>query len=96
MRGHVPAEQTVDDRPAKTHLLAGLWVGVQRVVVAIQAVNVCGLHGGLDGAGCVRRAVGGWVARNLGAWWDCKYSASFERGVVVGLPLGPPHPPCPT
>jgi hypothetical protein len=40
---------------------------MQRVVVAVQPINVGGFHGGLYGACCIRSAVGWWVARNLRA-----------------------------
>lgn len=58
----------MDDGTTEAHLLAGLGVGMQRVVVAIEAVYMCGLHGRLNSTGCVGRAVGRWVARDLGAW----------------------------
>ena len=67
MCGGVPAKKAMDDRTAEAHLLARLRVSVQRVVITVQTVKMRGLHGGLDSASCVGRAVGRRVARNFGA-----------------------------
>lgn len=68
----------MDDGATETHLLAWLRVGVERVVVAIQTVQVCCLHCGLMDMGVVGvtrgwRVVGlfgscGWVSSTLSAF----------------------------
>lgn len=58
MRRRVPAEQPVDDGTPEAHLDAGLRRRVQRVVVAIEAVEERGFEGGLRGAGGGRGRVG--------------------------------------
>ena len=59
MRRRVPAEQPVDDGPAKAHLDAGLGRRMQGVVVAVEAVEERGFEGGLRGVGSGGGRVGG-------------------------------------
>jgi hypothetical protein len=71
MSGHVPCEQAVDDGTTEAHLLAGLGVCVERVVVAVQAVEMRRLHRGLSDACSIGDAVGGWVVGYFGTCKNC-------------------------
>jgi hypothetical protein len=56
----------VDDGTAEAHLLAGLGVCVERVVVTVQAVEMRRLHCSLSDACRIRGAVGRWVVGYFG------------------------------
>lgn len=61
MCGGVPTEKTVHDGAAKAHLLAWLWVGVEWVVVTVEAVEEGGFWGKLEFIGCGRLLAGWWI-----------------------------------
>lgn len=61
VRGRVPREEAVHDGAAEAHLDAGLRVRVQRVVVAVEAVEERGFGRELEFEGCVGFFAGGRV-----------------------------------
>lgn len=68
MAGRVPLPEAVDDDSAEAHLRAGLGRGVQRVVVAVEAVQQRGLErGGILEHGVGRLALGRRVVDRRGA-----------------------------
>jgi hypothetical protein len=70
----------VDDGSAEAHFDAGFGRGVERVVVAVEAVEQRGFEGCLGGGGCVGGAGGGWgVVYCFGAWgYMSVWFSSFE------------------
>ena len=60
----------MDDGPAKPQFLAGLGVGMERVVVTVEAVQMRGFERGLEDACCVGRAMGRrWEIGDLGTFF---------------------------
>lgn len=77
----------MDDRATETHFLTRLGVCVQRVVVTVQPVEMCGFKRSLDDTGCIGSAAGwGREARDLGSYLMVK--TRMCAGKLVRLTFG--------
>ena len=89
--GAVPREQAVDDGAAEAHLGAGLRRRVQRIVVAVEAVQQRGFRRRLKRVGRVRLlALRRRVVCRFGAWDDGRVSVYVQFSSVQYSPLSPP------